>query len=94
MTAAQASELSESDALFSFTLLTLQQLLAYQTERSREALRKRVRQQLATCRFTEAHYRRVQTLFPSLLPRELCVIGFAAPGASPARPCNHHVTTM
>lgn len=76
----QAQSLDQYEALFSFTLLTLQQLLLSQSEKSREALRKRVRQQLASCRFTEAHYRRVQLLFPSLLPRELCVVGFVAPG--------------
>ncbi|KAL3893658.1 MAG: hypothetical protein SGPRY_014079, partial [Prymnesium sp.] len=75
-----ASAYGEQSAIFSFTLLTLQHLLHNQSEKSREAMRKRVKTQLASCQFSEAQYRRVQSLFPSLLPRELYVIGFTTPG--------------
>lgn len=55
-------------------------MLQCQSEKVRESLRKRVRQQLSSCHFSEAQYKRVLSLFPSPLPRELYVVGFTAPG--------------
>lgn len=76
----QAASFGDNSTLFSFTLLALQQIILSQNEKSREALRKPMRQQLASCHFSEAQYRRVQSLFPSLLPRELCIVGYMASG--------------
>jgi len=53
-----------------------------QSEKARETLRKRAKQELSACAFSATHHALLQTIFPSLARPELYVSGFLTAGVA------------